>query len=256
MPIDNADISKQDKARLRRIKLKLRHLTEELEQAEDLKSEYEIQFQAMISQLQIALGTKEPKDEPPANPKDDTSPPEDVATKEEGPKVNQGSQPPHPNPHPNEKDDADIRHEADNHSSSAPPWMKKLYKQIALRTHPDKIAHLDLSPYERAEYSRIFETAKSAVQDGQGGDLLYAAELLGIDPEIPTTMRITMLVTRGENLKQRIHKIYKAPSWIWCESYNNRGIRKKILEGFCSIYKHTPPSVDFFDKFLDELEAK
>ncbi len=254
MPSDSVSATKQDKARLRRIKLKLKHLAEELEQAEELKSEYEHQFQMMVSKLQAALRGEEPNDinkkDPTetASPAVNTSEPKDnSAPKESGPSFQEP---------PVEKDDSSIRHEVDNHSAAAPPWMKKLYKQIALKTHPDKIAHLDLSPYERAEYSRIFETAKIAVQNGHGGDLLYAAELLNIDPDIPVTMRISMLVTRGENLKQKIQRIYKAPSWVWCESYNNRTVRKKILAGFCSVYKHTPPSKDFFDKFLDDLEAE
>ena len=246
MPADNSDISRQDKTKLRRIKLRIRHLTEELEQAEDLKPEYETQFQHMVSKLQVALGLKKEPEPIKKDPK----------TNEPIKKDPQKQPPIDPGLGKNNIDDSEIRHEADNHSASAPPWMKKLYKQVALKTHPDKIEHLELSPYERAEYSRIFDIAKTAIQESHGGDLLYAAESLGINPDIPATMRIALLVSRGEKLKEKIQKIYRAPSWVWCESHNKRDVRKRILAGFCTVYKHVPPSPNFFDKFLDDLEAE
>ena len=200
MSPDSPDISRQDKTKLRRIKLRIKHLTEELEQAEDLKSGYETQFQHMISKLQVALGLKKEPDPIKKEPE----------TKSELKKDSQSKQPPiepTTDPHKDEIDDSEIRHEADNHSAAAPPWMKKLYKQIALKTHPDKIEHLELSPYERAEYRRLFNTAKTAIQESHGGDLLYAAESLGINPDIPVTMRIALLTTRGEKIKQELQQL-------------------------------------------------
>ena len=249
MPINNPDISKQDKTRLKRIKLRIKHLLEELEQAEDLKAEYDQQFQQMITKLQVSLGLKKDSEKSKEEPSDVTAKSSD----------NPGSfscDPPKPSPQQPSISDEDIRHEADNHSSSAPTWMKKLYKQIAIKTHPDKIEHLNLSPYERSQYNNAFNMAKSAIQEAKGGDLVYAAESIGIEPDIPITMRLSLLVSRGEKIKEKIQSIYKTPSWVWGESYAKRDLRKKILISYCNVYKHNLPSEDFFDKFLDELEAK
>jgi len=244
----NNEASASDKTRIKRLRLKLRHLSEELEQAEELVKTYESQFQGIVSKLQVSLGLKEPeKKEPekkdlkktqgPQDPKDDPS------FKKQS---NQQSS--------SEEREEDIRREVENNSASAPPWMKKLYKQIAMKTHPDRIAHQNLSPYEKAEYKRLFDAAKQAIQDSHGGDLVYAAEVLGIDPDIAPSMRISLLAARGEKIKSQIVQIYKKPSWVWGESYYKPEIRKKMLEGFCKVYKLKLPSKTFLDEFLQELK--
>lgn len=244
----NNEASASDKTRIKRLRLKLRHLSEELEQAEELVKTYESQFQGIVSKLQVSLGLKEPeKKEPekkevkktqgPQSPKDDPS------FKKQGDQQTS-----------NEEKEEDIRREVENNSASAAPWMKKLYKQIAMKTHPDRIAHQDLSPYERAEYKRLFDTAKQAIQNSHGGELVYAAEVLGIDPDISPSMRISLLAARGEKIKTKIIQIYKKPSWVWGESYHKPEVRKKMLEGFCKVYKLKLPSKTFLDDFLQELK--
>lgn len=240
--------SLQDKTKLKRLRLKIRHLAEELDQASDLSKSYEAQFQNVISDFQVLLGLKKPdekKEETPSAPASNSSNPQDL---------NQPRPGMQPDPEAVKNDNEDIRHEVDNHSANAPSWMKKLYKQIAMKTHPDRVSHQDLSPYELAEYQRLFEIAKQAVQDSNGGDLVYAAEVLDIEPDIPPTMRISLLVARGEKLKTQIQKIYKSPSWLWCESHNSLGVRKKILLSFCQIYKLNIPDPKVLDEFLNGLK--
>jgi hypothetical protein len=244
----NNEPSASDKTRIKRLRLKLRHLSEELEQAEELAKAYESQFQGVVSKLQVSLGLKEPEKKEPEK--------KDV-------KKTQGPQAPKDNPSfkkqnnqqsSNNEKEEDIRREVENNSASAPSWMKKLYKQIAMKTHPDRVAHQDLSPYEKAEYKRLFDTAKQAIQDSHGGELVYAAEALGINPDISPSMRISLLAARGEKIKTQIIQIYKKPSWVWGESYHKPEVRKKMLEGFCKIYKLKLPSKTFLDEFLQELK--
>lgn len=245
--------SAQDKTRIRRLKLKVKHLTEELDQASDLSKGYEAQFQGVLSKFQVDLGLKKPGDEEKKASKKEapTQPVSQQQAPGSDPRDAPGRQ---PDPEALKNDNEEIRHAVENHSANAPPWMKKLYKQIAMKTHPDKISHLDISPYEKAEYQRLFDTAKQAVQDSNGADLVYAAEVLDIEPDISSTLRISLLASRGENLKAQIHKIYKAPSWLWCESHNQPDIRKKILLGFCRVYSIKIPEPEFLDKFLTELK--
>jgi hypothetical protein len=247
MPSPDNVLSTKDKTRIKRLRLKLRHLVEELEQAEELAKEYESDFQSTVSSLQVALGLKEP----------DSSEQEKKETVQTAndPGIPKSATPPPPAPsaETSEHDDELLRREVENHSASAPSWMKKLYKQIAMKTHPDKIAHLDLSPYEKAEYKRLFDTAKSAIRESRGGDLVYAAEALGIEPDISPSMRISLLIARGERMKSKITQIYKRPSWVWGESDGNLAIRKKMLTSFCQVYSLALPSADFLDKFLEGL---
>ena len=203
----------------------------------------------MISSLQVSLGLKEPeKKEPEKKEVRKTSGPETQGQKNSNKQAGQKSQ------EKQSSQEEDIRREVENQSASAPSWMKKLYKQIAMKTHPDRIAHQDLSPYEKAEYKRLFEVAKQAIQDSHGGELVYAAEVLGIDPDISPSMRMSLLAARGEKIKSQIVDIYKKPSWIWGESYHKPEVRKKMLEGFCQIYKLKLPSKTFLDEFLQGLK--
>ena len=242
-------LSTKDKTRIKRLRLKLRHLSEELEQAQDLIKDYDAQFQGVISSLQVSLGLKEPeKKEPEKKEVRKTSGPETQGQKNSNKQAGQKSQ------EKQSSQEEDIRREVENQSASAPSWMKKLYKQIAMKTHPDRIAHQDLSPYEKAEYKRLFEVAKQAIQDSHGGELVYAAEVLGIDPDISPSMRMSLLAARGEKIKSQIVDIYKKPSWIWGESYHKPEVRKKMLEGFCQIYKLKLPSKTFLDEFLQGLK--
>ena len=240
-------LSTKEKTRIKRLRLKLRHLTEELEQAEELIKEYETSFQSALSQLQVSLGLKKPDEAPTAKKDSVSSTTADPQDPKQGPKSapNKEQSPP--------PSDEDLRRDVENHSASAPSWMKKLYKQIAMKTHPDKIAHQDLSPYERAEYKRLFDTAKSAIRESRGGDLVYAAEVLGIDPDITPTMRISLLVARGEKMKTDISTIYRKPSWVWGESDGNLAVRKKMLSSFCQVYGLKLPTPDFLDTFLEGL---
>lgn len=250
MPDPKPDITAIDKARIKRLRLKLRHLSEELEQAQGLASDYESQFQGVISKLQVSLGLKEPEKNQEEKKEANRSP--DVANPQDSSGQNSQQEPPKQK---NETvQDDEIRREVENQSASAPSWMKKLYKQIAMKTHPDRIAHQDLSPYEKAEYKRLFDIAKKAIQDQHGGELVYAAEVLEIEPDISPTMRISLLAARGEKIKTEIAQIYRKPSWVWCESYYKPEVRKKMLEGFCKIYKLKLPSKTFLDEFIKEIK--
>ena len=243
------EVSPQDKRKIQKLKLRVRHLDEELVQAEDLKSDYEVEFNSMTQKLRVHLGLEQ----------EQTSNDKGANSKEQPPKkcnINTSQGAPKDFNIP-ERDEEDPRHEIENSSASAPAWMKKAYKQIAMKTHPDRLAQDDsLSPYQLAEHKRLFETAKVAIQEQNGGDIAYVAEQLNIDAGIPSTMRISLLFARAEKIKEKILKIYKTPSWLWGESHGNRVVRKRILETYCSVFKYQNANSESIDKFLDKLEAK
>ena len=240
------ELSPQDKRKIKKLKMRVRHLDEELTQATDLKTEYDREFEEMTRQLRVFLGLE--KDRAPES----TQPPEPEKKKcnidlSSGPNFNCGE------PH-SAKDEESYRHEIDNASSSAPAWMKKAYKQIAMKTHPDRIAQdKSLSPYEIAEYKRLFETAKNAIQEQNGGDLAYVAEQLNINSGIPATMRISLLYARAEKTKAKIDKIYRSPQWAWGEAHGNRKNQQRIIGLYCKLFKYKALDQESLDKFLDKL---
>jgi len=242
---DQEDLSPQDKRKIQKLRLRVRHLDEELIQAQDLKDEYDQEFDEMTRQLRVFLGLE--KEKPPEEPKTEKQ----KCNIDLDAKVNFdcGSS--------ESSDQKEYRHEIENASSAAPTWMKKAYKQIAMKTHPDRIAQdSSLSPYEVAEYKRLFETAKTAIQEQNGGDIAYVAEQLNINSGIPSTMRISLLYARAEKIKATIQKIYKTPQWTWGEAHGNREQRTRIIGLYCKLLKYKPLDKESIDKFLDKLEAK
>jgi len=248
---DNKEASPQDDRKIQKLRMRVRHLDEELEQAEDLKSDYDKEFDEMSRLLRVHLGLE---DDTPTNEKDNTLPtdtknePTAGCSREHQAHENKGSQ---------EKPDEKLRQEIENNSASAPAWMKKAYKQIAMKTHPDRVAQdTSLSPYQVAEYRRLFDTAKTAIQEQNGGDIVYVAEQLNIEAGIPAATRIALLYSRAESTREKIKKIQRSPQWAWGESYGNRPMRKKIVEMYCKLFKYSINDASVIDKFLDKLEGK
>jgi len=245
--------SPNEKRKIRKLNLRIRHLIEDLEEAEHTSDEYEVDFRAVISVLRVELGISPLKEDP--GPKQKSS---DVSTHiEDEPKCSRDPQPePEQEPTPAPGEDEEFRREIEDLSKTAPAWMKRVYKQIAMETHPDRIRFRDdLSLYEKANRKKCFEDARAAMQIQDGSTLLSIAETLHIDAEIDATMRITMLESKAQRLKVQFGKLIRTPAWVWGESWGRNDIRKKLLQGYCKIYKWNIPNEKlFFDEFLKGLD--
>ena len=242
----------QEKRKIRKLNLRLKHLAEEHEEAQFLKSEYEIEFHSMASQLRIALGLDSAPEEEPETPPPDVSqnfddqfkgqPPKQPPTEEERAKASN-------------RVEEDVRKEVENTASAAPVWMKRVYKQIAMETHPDKVSHrVDLSIFEQAQRVGMFAKARKALVDQDGSTLLQLAEELDVNADVDVGMKIEMLNSKITSLQVEVRKIYRTPSWIWGESYGNPGIRLKLLEGFCKMLKYKVPNQQFLSNFVRSVE--
>lgn len=248
----NNHATPQEKRRLRKLSLRLKHLTEEHDEAQLIKSEYEAEFHLMASQLRVSLGLD-------SAPKEEPEPPQGDVSMNFDPQFKKHAQ----QKPPSEEEKAraskqveeDVRREIENTASMAPPWMKRVYKQLAMETHPDRVEHRDdLSIFEQAQRVGMFAKARDALVDQDGTILLQLAEELGLEADVDVTMRIEMLNTKITSLQVEVRKIYRAPSWVWGESYGNPMIRVKLLEGYCKILKYKLPSAEFLANFVKSLE--
>lgn len=246
-------LSPQEKRKLRKLKLRLKHLTEEFNEAEVLKLEYEFEFQQMAAKLRVALGIDKPspKSPEPSPEPSDISQNFDTEFKKEKSK---SSQPPPPEDK-NEQVEEEVRKEIENTASSAPAWMRRVYKQIAMQTHPDKVERMsDLSIFEKAQRVRQFSKARKALGEKDGSTLLQISEELNIEADVDVKMKIQMMTSKAESLQNMVRKIYRSPPWIWGESYGNDPVRVKLLEGYCKILKYQVPDKDFLQNFVKSLE--
>ena len=245
-----------EKRSLRKLNLRIRHLVEEIEEAEFTKGEYDSEFKEVVTKLQLKLGMiseDDSKSHPKKDDKDAVSTHADDACKKKKNKESADDQ-------QKEQDETEeeIRREVDDLSKTAPPWMKRVYKQVAMETHPDRVKFRDdLSVFEKSDRKRYFESARSALQIQDGATLLSIAELLQIEADVDPGMRLSMLTSKSNRLKVQLAKITRSPGWVWGESFGRKDIRKKLLQGYCKIYKYNIPNdPSFFDKFLESLDSE
>mgnify|MGYP003113119649 FL=1 len=121
-----------------------------------------------------------------------------------------------------EPSDKDIeRHEAQENLPKNKD-LKKLYRKIAEKTHPDKVGS--------NQYSEIFSDAVSAYQENNLGVLIEIAGRLNIEV---TELSPESIVLLEENIKFLANDIFmkkKSAAWLW-EEANSDEEKIRLVEG-------------------------
>ena len=98
-------------------------------------------------------------------------------------------------------------------NSSRPEEVRKLFKQIATKTHPDKFS--DAKSAEKALNMQVFLQAKSAAEDNNYFKLQQIAQRLGLDlPEI-TPKQIKLMEEEAKRLRIQLKRVEKTVAWVW-----------------------------------------
>ena len=101
----------------------------------------------------------------------------------------------------------------DNLRKDAPTDQKKLFKKIALRTHPDKLS--DKSEFEKKFKANLFEKAHKAINEDDYHSLVEIAESLNLDIPPPSKEHIQNLKKNQAKLKKRITTFKGSFLWAW-----------------------------------------
>jgi len=107
-----------------------------------------------------------------------------------------------------------------------PEWAKKLFKKIALMTHPDRVSDEGM----REELQKIFLRASTALESGNFEDLVGAAVELKLDSGLEDRALIPLLETRVRKIKYDIATIENTVEWTWGESLGLPGVRVHMLD--------------------------
>ena len=99
--------------------------------------------------------------------------------------------------------------------SDVPKWAKKLYKQIALKTHPDKLENLNLSQEEKERREKIFKECKDLLINQEHDSLINAAYDLGLEVELPDDQHLKLLEKSIKKIKEEMHSRENKAPWIW-----------------------------------------
>ena len=109
--------------------------------------------------------------------------------------------------------------------SDAPEWARKLFKKIALMTHPDRIGDEVL----RESLQKSFMKANRALEDGKLDDLLGVAIELNVDAGLEDEALIPLLTAKVQSCKSAIQQIESTPEWEWGESLGMKSARIGLL---------------------------
>lgn len=107
--------------------------------------------------------------------------------------------------------------------------IKKLFRKIAIMTHPDKLTKLD--DYERERKTELFLKAREAAEAGKWFALVDTANALGIETPEPDEEQVDLLQNESENVDKEIRNIEATYAWVM---YNleTEGQRKLLMTAY------------------------
>ncbi len=147
--------------------------------------------------------------------------------------------------------DDDSAHIEPTSSKPAPKWAKKVYKKIAMASHPDRVQE---EP-NKEKLTRIFSKAAQCMSDEKFDNLLGLALELGIDIDDPEVDVIPLLQARINSIKEEVSSIEESLAWIWGEGFGCLELRIPIVSAH--LYsKNLDINNDSLRSIIEEIESK
>ena len=126
---------------------------------------------------------------------------------------------------------------------NAPEWLRKIFRKIAQKTHPDKTSDDFLN--------EIYREALEYVEKEDIQEIFNICDTLNIDYDIDPEYELEINKEKQENIRKRLSEIDKSPAWIWGESYGSLDFRVNFL---ISILPHY--GIEFTEKEVKEVVSK
>lgn len=105
--------------------------------------------------------------------------------------------------------------------------LRKIYKKLSLKVHPDKNPNLEGE--EKIENEELFKEILQSYQNGNLCDLLVKLRQLRMKiPELSED-DIRILEFNIQKLEEKINRIKKQTSWVWCTT-NDPRVKDRIRE--------------------------
>ena len=140
-------------------------------------------------------------------------------------------------------------------NKKAPEWMKKAFKSIALKTHPDKVLHRnDISDIEKEELVKKYSEAAKAMSTLSGVSLIEIAQSLGIDLDLNPKQQILMIENKVEKIKKEVEEYQQMISWSWGENEGNLDVRSNLFLHVLNHLKMQPIEINHIKKMIEKFE--
>ena len=95
--------------------------------------------------------------------------------------------------------------------------LKKVFRKIAAKTHPDKLARSSLTAREKTKRIRMFKKAKEAFNNYNWYILYQIALELGIELPEPSSDQIKWLEESIKRVRSEISHLQNLTAWHWYE---------------------------------------
>lgn len=157
---------------------------------------------------------------------------------------------------PEESKENEESKETEEKSLEAPAWMKKLFKKIALETHPDKISSRDdLSEYQKKEREIFYKEAVSSIENVDEMAIIEIAILLEIDTGVAEKKQLAIISKEIEKVLQKIESYRNLVAWTWGENIGEIETRSKLLKYIMGILKMPTIEDTIIIDYLNFFEA-
>jgi hypothetical protein len=175
---------------------KVEHLRLEVEDHDEVLKEYEVAF---VAALMLAEGVTTPQNDQASETSTDVSA-----------IVNDPNDPcPEPSTSANEEDTSEeLPSAAAIDESNRPEAMKKLWKAVAMATHPDRTGGDE-------RLTQLYKKASNAWNLGLFEDLLDVALEVRVSLPDPDPEMLVALTARAKNLSDRVISAEASVLWMW-----------------------------------------
>lgn len=130
------------------------------------------------------------------------------------------------NPHLLNENTSEVAEISDN--------LRKIYKKLSLKTHPDR--NINLETEEKEDNEELFKEISESYQKGDLCDLLIKAKELRVKiPEL-SDEDLSIIEINVQNIEDKLNGIKKEISWQWCTTTclitreNIKKFIKKIIQ--------------------------
>jgi len=113
-------------------------------------------------------------------------------------------------------------------NNNMPEDIKKVYRQIVIKTHPDK--NLDKTDTEKEELARIFERATKAFDETNILELLKICKELGIDGFEINSNHLEIIKKRMSQLNDILDSVKGSVVYVWYNLTDEE--RKQFIDKF------------------------
>ena len=108
------------------------------------------------------------------------------------------------------------------------PEVKKLYRQIALKAHPDRLVGMPEGE-EKEKLKTIFQNATKFMENNDYASLAVIAIKLGIDVEEFSENDLKKVKEKINIIKEKVHQIEQTAIWQWAFAEDKK-VKDRLLK--------------------------